>query len=135
MALDDITQLAVVQSLKANSYGISTQEGASVATSQYHRVLMLVNVGTAAGSSSWVVKLQDSDDNSTWTDVSGATTGTLRESTGDDEQFYFGGALTQNLKKYVRAHAQVAGAACNLGVQLVLQPRDTADSSTAIFNV
>jgi hypothetical protein len=141
LAFDDLTQLAVVQSLKANSYShtggspAGEYAGTSVATSQHHRLLMLVNVGTAGSGSRFTVKLQESDDDSTWTDVSGATTGTLLESSGGDDSFYFGGVSTQKLKKYVRAYLVVQTAAVNVGVQLALQPRDSADSSTAIFNI
>lgn len=140
MAFDDLTQIAVVQSLKANSYShtggsAGVYNGSSVATSQHHRVLMLVNVGTAASGSSIVVKLQESDDDSTFTDVTGGTTGLLRESAGADETFYYGTASVSGLKKYVRAELTVADAACNVGVQLVLQPRDTSDSSTATFTL
>jgi len=141
LAFDDLTQLAVVQSLKANSYshtgGSPTGEyaGTSVATSQHHRLLMLANVGTAGTGSRFTVKLQESDDNSTWTDVSGATTGLLLESASADESFYFGGVSTQKLKKYVRAHLAVQTAAVNVGVHLVMQPRDSIDSSTAIFSI
>jgi len=96
---------------------------------------MLANVGTAGTGSRFTVKLQESDDNSTWTDVSGATTGLLLESASADESFYFGGVSTQKLKKYVRAHLAVQTAAVNVGVHLVMQPRDSIDSSTAIFSI
>lgn len=141
MAFDDLTQTAVVQSLKANSYshtgGSPTGEyaGSSVATSQHHRLLMLVNVGTAGTGSRFTIKLQDSDDESTWTDVSGATTGLLTEAGSDDNQFYFGGVLAQKLKKHVRAYLVVQTAAVNVGVQLLMQPRNTNESSTPVFQL
>lgn len=140
MAFDDLTTVAVVQSLKSNSYShtggsAGAYTGTSVATSQHHRVLMLVNVGTAASGSRFTIKLQDSDDDSTFTDVAGATTGLLNESSGDDDGFYYGSIVTSRLKKYVRAHLTVSTAAANVGVQLILQPRDTADASTATFSL
>lgn len=96
---------------------------------------MLVNVGTAGTGSRFTIKLQDSDDESTWTDVSGATTGLLTEAGSDDNQFYFGGVLAQKLKKHVRAYLVVQTAAVNVGVQLLMQPRNTNESSTPVFQL
>ena len=69
---------AVAVSGTANSTGIDTNGlGDSV----------FVLIPTATDGAASVVKVQDSPDNSTWADVTGATLSTLPSATDDDKRF------------------------------------------------
>lgn len=61
---------------------------------------------TAVTSGSWVVKLQDSADNSAWADVSSAT---FTAATGATSQRLTGATATATLRRYVRYVATVTG--------------------------
>jgi hypothetical protein len=61
---------------------------------------------TAVSSGSWVVKLQDSADNSAWLDVTGAT---FSAATGATSQRLTGATATATLRRYVRYVATVTG--------------------------
>jgi len=85
--------------------------------------IMTVNVGTVVATGTLIVKLQDSDDNITFTDWSTYTTIT---STGSDtavDKTYTG------VKKYIRAYATVAVANVSFSVDVALLAGDPQDDT------
>jgi len=81
--------------------GASHDDAASSSTG-WHAHLHVV----AVSSGSWVVKLQDSADNSSWSDVTGAA---FTAATGATSQRLASAAVTTTLRRYVRYVATVTG--------------------------
>lgn len=95
--------------------------GSSVEVLGYSALVML-EAGACGAGGSVVVKLQDSDNASTWTDVTGGAFTTVTEANDNavQEKAYTGS------KRYLRAVATVAGATCAFGVSVV------KDASTSV---
>lgn len=91
----------VVLALSAAS--ATTNSGAIAAQGQAAYVLLMVQVSAITGTSpTLVVSLQESSDNSTWTNVTGATTASI---TAAGSAVAFGAPA----KGYVRAVATIGG--------------------------
>jgi uncharacterized phiE125 gp8 family phage protein len=89
-------------------------EGASIEVLGYS-VLVELEAGTNGGGGTVDVKLQDSDNGTTWTDVASSAFTQVTE-TNDNatyEKTYTG------TRRYLRAVATVAGAACEFGVSII----------------
>jgi uncharacterized phiE125 gp8 family phage protein len=104
----------------ANNYTTHIGTGVEVLGKQAIVYLQPVNNGT---SGTVDCKLQDSDDNTTWTDVtSGAFTQvTEANDTVVQEKAYTGG------KRYVRTAAKVLVAACEFGTSVLVNSAPTAE--------
>jgi len=109
--------LSVEQTILAGSHVIAlaySLVGAAVDVLGYS-ILVILAAGTCGGTVD--VKLQDSPDNITWTDVTGGAFATVTPA--NDETAYelaYAGS-----KRYLRAVATVAGAASEFGVSLILR--------------
>lgn len=110
------------QSILPAVRNIGTVNGTAVDTSGADGVGALVMVGDMPASSTLDVKLQESDDNSNWADITGAAIVQLGQ-TDDNKSptidVRFGDRA--NRKKYVRAVGVVAGAnSAVYGVEILL---------------
>lgn len=86
----------------------SSQNGTGVDTQGYRDAMVVLEVGTVSGTSPTLdVKLQESDDNSTFTDISGATFTQVTAS--NSSQVKRLAELNVTRKRYVRAVATIAG--------------------------
>lgn len=86
----------------------STATGTSVDALDYDELLAFIRFGAITGTSVvGTLKLQDSPDNSTWTDVTGA--GFTAVSETSDNTFQFARVNAQGLNRYVRLVLTVAG--------------------------
>jgi len=99
MAYNDAQKLKVVMSLEPDVYTNASTDGDSVDCKGYSSALAVFRVGTTDGNID-VLKLQESDNDSTWADISGAAwTGTdLPGNTDDDSTF----AISLDLRKRKR---------------------------------
>ena len=101
---------SVAQTIKPAAAHTATATGASVDLAPgFERALVIVDAGTVTDGSH-VIKLQESDDNSTFTDVdAGDLDGAAPTlaSANDDQVFTFGYVGT---KRYIRAVSTVTGA-------------------------
>lgn len=87
-----------------------TVNGSAIDTAGYDAAMFAVNAGAIGGATGLDVKIQESDDQASWSDISGAAIAQLGEN--DDNQaplidVALGGAY--NRKRYLRAVATVAG--------------------------
>lgn len=114
------------QSIAPGSHNIAADYslvGTSIEVLGYSIVVNL-EAGTCGGEGSVDVKLQDSNDEITWTDVSG---GAFAQVTEANDNATYEKAYT-GTNKYLRAVATVAGAACSFAVVVV------KDASTSVEN-
>ena len=125
-----------VSTLKADNYSATSTDGASVDTKGYRQALVVVNAGTAAASAEADIHVEGSPDNSTWTDISGATFAQI--TTANDETVYVGSIACDLNPRYLRA--VVAGDNTNaveLSVDIILMDPEIGPATqvqTAAFN-
>ena len=118
---EDIT---TEQSIAPGSHAIAADyslEGASIDVLGYS-VLVNLEAGTCGAGGSVDVKLQDSNDEVTWTDVADGAFAQVTEA--NDEATYEKAYTGTN--RYLRAVATVAGAACEFAVSVI------KDASTSV---
>ena len=111
--------LSEVQSILSGSHVIAADyslKGAGVEVLGYD-VLVILTAGTCGGGGSVDVKLQESDTDvdANYTDVAAGAFGQV--TTANDEAVYE--LAYSGTKKYIRAVATVAGAACEFGVVVI----------------
>jgi uncharacterized phiE125 gp8 family phage protein len=89
--------------------------------------MAVLNAGACGTGGTIVVKLQESDDNSVWQDVTDGVFTTVSEATDNAvyEQAYVG------VMQYIRAVATVATASCSFSVDILVKSGDT-DEDTLI---
>ena len=80
--------------------------------------MILFDLGTFASGGTVQMTVQESDDDSTYTDVSGATVTNYTES--NDAAQYVGKLDLSGLKRYIRVQYDVDTAACTFGVSGIL---------------
>ena len=86
----------------------ATGNGTGVDTQGYNDAMVVLEVGTVSGTSpTLAVKMQESDDNSSFTDISGATFTTVTAS--NSSQVLRLAELNVSKKRYVRAVATIGG--------------------------
>ena len=73
----------IQQYVNPQSQAAATFNGAGVDTSGFNTAQFLINLGVIAGGQTFDAKVQESDDNSTWSDVAGAAIPQVGD-TGDD---------------------------------------------------
>lgn len=109
--------LASAQSIAPGSHVIAAAyslAGSSVDVLGY-RVLVELAAGACGAGGSVAVKLQESDDAATWTDVSAGAFTTVTEANDNaTQELAYSGT-----RRYIRAVATVAGAACEFGVSVL----------------
>jgi uncharacterized phiE125 gp8 family phage protein len=124
--------LDVQQTILAGSHAIApayTLVGATIDILGYS-VLAILAAGTCGGGGSVDVKLQDSPTGAAWTDVTG---GAFAQVTPANDEAAYELAYTGS-KRYLRAVATVAGAACEFGVAFILRaPVSLEDSLLSGF--
>jgi len=88
-------------------------------------VIINLNAGTVGAGGTVDAKIQESDDNATWADVTGGafTQVTSANDTAVQEKAYTG------IKAYVRVIAKVLVAACEFGADVIVNAATTADDA------
>jgi uncharacterized phiE125 gp8 family phage protein len=121
---DDV---AVVNSIAPGSHVIAagyTLAGTGVLVTA-KQVLVILNAGANGTGGTVDVKIQESDDNATWTDV---TSGAFTQVTEATDNAVYEKAYT-GLKAYVRAVATVATASCEFSVDVVTGSANTSEDT------
>jgi len=111
-----------VKTIVPGTYNAGTVTGSAVQVAGYS-ALAILTAGVCSGSLS--VKLQHSDDTSTWFDV---TVGAFITITGGNDNATYELAYT-GTKRYLRAVATVTGGACAFGVSVILGGAETAEDN------
>ena len=109
-----------VVGLQADNWGIATNNGPGIDALDYDETLIVLNAGAVGASGTVDVKVQESADNSSFSDISGAAFTQI--TAANDETIYVGrvkmGEKTR--KRYLRVVATVGTAACDLGIVVLL---------------
>lgn len=101
---------------------------------KYQSIAVVLNCGTAATGGVVAVELQESDDDSTFTDVSGNDTLiAARQSDSTHEALYFGSQIN-GTKRYVRVKATVSTAAVEFSTSIVGLPKDSKNRVAPTFS-
>lgn len=115
MKFDTDTALLMDESVAAKSYSAGNTEGATVDCYNLMSVSFFITAGTIGSSGTVDVKLQQSDDASTWTDVaaaSGNDTAITQITAAGDARL----DVVNVAHRYYRAYQTVATAACVVGI-------------------
>ena len=99
----------------------STQTGSSVDTKGYNSAAVILEVGAVSGTSPTLdVKIQESADASTWSDISGATF--TQVTAANNSQILRIEGLGTSRKRYLRAVGTIAGTSPSFcfGVEILL---------------
>ncbi len=104
--------------IEAGAHIIATLNGDSYDRAGYDDLLLFLNsmVNTGAGTAD--VKLQDSPDDSVWTDVTDAVF--VQVTTSNDDAGFVMSVDLRPLDKYVRCVAVIAAGTCDFGVTGIL---------------
>jgi uncharacterized phiE125 gp8 family phage protein len=114
---DIVTQ----QSIAPGSHTISAGLNGSAVDVSGKTAVINLNVGTCTGT--LTAKIQESDDNTTWTDYYSFPTVTSANDNSVQEKEYTGA------KRYVRVVAVITNAACEFGADVILKTGDVVEDS------
>lgn len=121
-SVDYADSLAISQTIRSGNHAVNTYTGLTVSVLGYQAMVAL-DCGTVSGTLD--VKLQESDDDSTWVDV---TSGTFTQVTSATDDAIFTKVYTGN-KRYLRAYATVASSTADFGVTIHKESALTADDT------
>ena len=120
--------LTITQSIAPGSHAIAdnytTHVGASASVLGISSIVIL-DAGTNGAGGTVDVKIQESDDNSTWTDWS---SGAFTQITTANDNVIYEKEYT-GTKQYIRVVAKVLVAACEFGVQIIKYSSDTSEDA------
>ena len=121
--VDDPTGLTPTQSIPPGSHSISSAiNGISVDVLGYTAVVNL-SAGTCGAGGTVIVTIKESNDNANWSTYATFATITTSNDNVDYTKLYDGDC------RYIRPIAVVAGAACEFGVSIILDQRETAEDA------
>lgn len=116
------TDVKIQQYINPQSQAAATFDGAGVDTSGFNTAQFLINLGVIAVGQTFDAKVQESDDNSTWTDVTGAAIPQVPDD-GDDTLRIIELRSLLGKKKFLRCEYVIAGAGNLLVAMSVLLGR------------
>lgn len=99
----------------------SPYSGTSFDTLDYDDILVAYHAGTHVATGTVDITIEESDDGSSWSTLSGAVFTQVTDST--HQTTYLASIRAGSTKRYIRARAAVATADCNLGVFFIAQGR------------
>ena len=114
----------------------TTTNGSSVDTLNYREALIQVAIGTLPTSSpdtTWAAKLQESADNSTWSDVTGATftTQTGEQSPAEGAKLLTASVKLEDRARYLRVPiTTTTGSVTSTVIVALLEPLDPPATQT-----
>jgi hypothetical protein len=131
----DLSNIAVTKGHAPASYNIGVYYSASLDLAQHLSVAMVLNCGVAQATATVALELQESDDDSTFTDISGNDTLIAGSAAGGtDEALYFGSQVRGVTKRYVRIKATVSNARVEFSSSLISIPKDSRSRVTPVFS-
>lgn len=115
------------------SQGVGTADSGSLDMQKFRRAMFVVNVGSVGGAGTVDAKLQESSDNSTFTDLSG-TNVSITQITTSNKVATLEVRAGQITKRYVRCRVTVGGNAVliavnALGGEAVIKPGNQNDAA------
>jgi len=114
---------------------IATVTGVSIDTAGYQEACVVLSVGNVASTGTLNVKVQDSADNSSWADITGAAFTAVGD-TGDNQVQIALLKLDGNtVRRYIRVVGVVATAAADYGACVLLVNGQYNPQQTPVFTV
>lgn len=116
----------------------ATSSGASVNTGGTHgECLVVLSYGTCSGTGSSTIKMQESSDDVTFSDITSATFGA--KTTATDETIYTARIDLKKRSKFIKAFETIAGSfKSKRSVSLIMRPnhkRPASQTNTNAFSV
>lgn len=133
-ALKESLKIAV--GIEPALYTPAVTTGTSVDCLGYAEALIVLDVGLATATGSLAVKVQDSDDNSTFADITGATFTTV--TVANDHNQYVGNILLKNKGRYVRIVGTLTTDNVTYGVSMILSKANVepvTQTNTVAFTI
>lgn len=112
-----------VHQLDAQSLGVSTVNSAGIDVTGFEEAMLVVNVGTHTTGTT-AIKVQESDDNSNFTDISGAS---LSVTSANHNASYIGTINLKKSKRFIRVSTTVTTAAGVVAILVLLFGPDNQD--------
>ena len=109
----------IQQYVNPQSQAAATYQGAGVDTSGFNTAQFMINLGTLTVSGTFDAKVQESDDNSAWTDGTGAAIPQVPDS-GDETLYIIELRSLLGNKKFLRVEYVTVGAATLVGMSVLL---------------
>lgn len=133
MALDDYaSSCRGFQTHKADSWAVGTANSAGFDSKGYYQALFVLNAGDIDGPTGTVaVKVQQSADDVTYSDIVGAVFGTII--TTDTKKTHLGRVLLNGTLRYIRTVVVTSNEAAELGLSVILEPYLGSAPSAAQF--
>lgn len=137
MAFDDYNgSTHIFQAFHAEEYEVGDNFSAAHEVAGFHRALVILDAGHVGVGGTIDTKLQESDDagvTDAWADIPGAA---FAQVDASNEAQAFAGCLNLNKRKrYLRIVMTLAVRDSDVGVIMVLQPKDSRLSTTMSFSV
>ena len=120
--------LTTYQTLKPDNYAVANNYTTHVGTAidvLGHTAVVNLNAGTVGAGGTVDAKIQESDDSATWTDWTG---GAFTQVAAANDEAIQEIAYT-GVKRYLRVVAKVLTAACDFGVDVVVDEATTAEDA------
>lgn len=137
MAFDDYNgSTHVFQALHAEEYTTGDNFSAAHEVVGFHRALVLVDAGHVGIGGTIDIKLQESSDagvQDAWADVPGAAFPQIDET--NEAQAFAGCLLLTKRKQYLRIVMTLAVKDSDVGVIMILQPKDSRNATQMSFSV
>ena len=134
MPTSPVSGMKITQTQKADNWSTGTDNSSGVDLANYEEVLIVLNAGTVGSSGTVDVHVEDSTDNSTFADVTGAAFTQVTAS--NDDTSYIGRIKCTAINRYVRTVLVVGTAACDVGVDVIaLESNAQSVASNTAFNV
>ncbi len=115
-------KLKVVNGITSQLQTAGTVNGTGIDTRDFDEALIVLNAGATSGSGTLDVKVQDSADNSSFTDISGAAFTQI--TTATDVANYVGRVRTKAYRRYIRIVSVNAVADAQVAVSVLLGKYD-----------
>ena len=124
-----------VQALAPDNWAAGTHNGGAIDTAGFHEALFCLNAGANGGSGTVDVHVEESAaSDSGFADVTDAVFTQVTEA--NDNGIYAGRVrITPSRKRYLRAVAVVAVAACDVGIVCVLGDANNLPAATPEFDI
>ncbi|HUX00239.1 MAG TPA: hypothetical protein VMY35_04600 [Phycisphaerae bacterium] len=124
-----------VQAIPPASQSAGNVEGSAIDTNGFHEALFCLNSGTNQATGTVDVKVQEcATSDGTYADITDAAF--VQVTTANDVAIYQGRVrMTASRKRYLRAYAVVAVAACVFGVVAILGEPNNLPAATPAFDI
>lgn len=123
--------IKAVQTHKADSWAASAHNSSGVDTRGFEHATVLVNFGDSTASGSCAIKVQESSDDSTYADVSGATFTAV--TTANDNAIYAGALRLHNRLRYLRVVATQSTDTAEFATTVVLNEVDVSSRQSVTY--